>query len=73
MSESEIKDGKLAEVWALKEAVFKAYGPGVDFKSDIEVETPIDSEKVKVNFRGENGNWLVHEISCVTLAMGPFK
>mgnify|MGYP001171694578 CR=1 FL=1 len=73
MSESEIKDGKLAEVWAIKEAVFKAYGPGIDFKSDIEVETPIDSEKVKVNFRGGNGNWLVHEISCVTLAMGPFK
>ena len=38
MSDVEIETERLAEVWACKEAVFKARGPGLDFKNDIKVE-----------------------------------
>ncbi|PCJ82740.1 MAG: hypothetical protein COA49_01365 [Bacteroidetes bacterium] len=38
MSDIEIETNRLAEVWACKEAVFKARGPGLDFKNDIKVE-----------------------------------
>ena len=41
MNEEEVESGMLAEVWSLKEAVFKAFGPGVDFKRDIKVTFPI--------------------------------
>ena len=73
MSPEEVDSGNLAEVWALKEAVFKAFGPGVDFKNDIQVNTPIESEEAIVDFRGVKEKWLVHEVSCVTIALGPIK
>lgn len=72
MNEEEVGSGNLSEVWALKEAVFKALGPGVDFKKDIKVDFPIEQSEALVNCRGENRYWRVHEVSCVTLAMGPF-
>ena len=53
MSEDEIKNGRLPEIWAIKEAVFKAYGPGVDFKNDIVVKTPIENSKANVRFKDE--------------------
>jgi phosphopantetheinyl transferase (holo-ACP synthase) len=62
----------LAEIWALKEAVFKAFGPVVDFKRDIKVNFPIERTEATISCRGENRKWLVQEVSCVTLAMGPF-
>tara|TARA_Y100000589_G_scaffold140640_1_gene134355 strand:- start:4284 stop:4910 length:627 start_codon:yes stop_codon:yes gene_type:complete len=72
MNEEEVKSGSLAEVWALKEAVYKAFGPGVDLKNEIRVNIPIESSEVDVECRGVNGKWKVFEVSCVTLAMGPF-
>ena len=62
----------LPEIWAIKEAVFKAYGPGVDFKNDIIVKTPIENSKTNVRFKDEEKNWMVQDVSCVTLALGPF-
>ena len=44
MSSDELESGGLADIWALKEAVYKAFGPGVDFKNDIQVCTPIINE-----------------------------
>ena len=73
MSSDELESGCLAEVWALKEAVYKAFGPRVDFKNDIQVYTPIINEEALVDFKGEKEKWLVHEVSCVTLALGPIK
>lgn len=73
MSSDEVESGGLADIWALKEAVYKAFGPGVDFKNDIQVCTPIINEEALVDFRGEKEKWLVHEVSCVTLALGPIK
>ena len=73
MSSDELESGCLAEVWALKEAVYKAFGPGVDFKNDIQVFTPITNEEALVGFKGEKEKWIVHEVSCVTLALGPIK
>ena len=73
MSSDEVESGYLAEVWALKEAVYKAFGPGVDFKNDIQVCTPIINEETLVDFKGEKEKWFVHEVSCVTLALGPIK
>ncbi len=72
MNEEEMKSGSLTEVWALKEAVYKAFGPGVDFKNEIRVNIPIESPEVDVECKGLNGKWKVFEVSCVTLAMGPF-
>lgn len=72
MNNEEVESGKLADVWALKEAVYKALGPGVDFKKDICVNLPIEGTEATVKCRGQNGKWLVQEVSCVTLAMGPF-
>lgn|GEM_PF-845054 len=73
MSSDELESGCLAEIWALKEAVYKAFGPGVDFKNDIKVCTPIINEEALVDFKGKKEKWLVHEVSCVTLALGPIK
>ena len=72
MNDEEVESGMLSEVWALKEAVFKAFGPGVAFKKDISVNFPIEGTQATVNCRGENRKYLVQEVSCVTLAMGPF-
>ena len=72
MSKDEIKNGRLPEIWAIKEAVFKAYGPGVDFKNDIVVKTPIENSKANVRFKDEEKNWMVQDVSCLTLALGPF-
>ena len=63
---------KNAEIWAIKEAVFKAYGPGIDFKNDIVVKTPIENSKANVRFKDEEKNWMVQDVSCLTLALGPF-
>ena len=73
MRSDEVESGCLAKVWALKEAVYKAFGPGIDFKNDIQVCTPIVNEEATVDFKGEKGKWLIHEVSCVTLALGPIK
>ena len=72
MSENEIKNGRLPEIWAIKEAVFKAYGPGVDFKNDIIVKTPIENSKANVRFKDKEKNWMVQDVNCLTLALGPF-
>ena len=73
MSDNEIEKGNLPEIWALKEAVYKANGPAIDFKNEIVVQAPVENSEVVVNCKGEKEKWLVHEVSCVTLALGPIK
>ena len=73
MNSNEVESGCLVDIWALKEAVYKAFGPGVDFKNDIQVCTPIMKKEALVDFKGEKKKWLVHKVSCVTIALGPIK
>ena len=38
MRKEEIEGGRLEEVWACKEAMYKAFGPGLDFVKDLKVD-----------------------------------
>ena len=74
MNDSEIASGKLEEVWALKEAMFKAYGPGIDFKNEllIYVDDILEGkEYVRAEFRGKISTWWVANEEQFVLALGP--
>ena len=69
MSERERFGGQLEKVWAVKESMFKAFGPGLDFKKDLAVV--FDETEVCGAVRGEKIRWWVEEIGGVIVALGP--
>jgi len=74
MSDVEIETKKLAEVWACKEAVFKARGPGLDFKNDIKVEfiDGVHNNNCQPQFLRAYGlRWLLSYEREVVVVMGP--
>ena len=74
MNDPEIASGKLEEIWALKEAMFKAYGPGIDFKDEINIyvdDLLVGKEYVRAEFRGKISTWWVANEEKFVLALGP--
>jgi len=71
MSDRELEEGRLERVWAVKESMFKAFGPGLDFKNDLEVF--FDESEVLGEVRGEESRWWVEEIDGVLVSMGPLN
>lgn len=69
MSERELGEGQLERVWAVKESMFKAFGPGMDFKNDLEVT--FKKQEVVGKVRGEESQWWVEEKDGMVVAMGP--
>lgn len=74
MREAEVNSGLLAEVWAIKEAMFKAFGPGIDFKEELIVyvdELLEGKEYVRAEFRGKISKWWVSKEERFVVALGP--
>jgi len=69
MRDEEIETGRLAEVWACKEAMYKALGPLLDFKRDLKVEFDIDNDDLVV---GSGYNWKIYREDKIVVALGPF-
>ena len=68
--------GQLCAVWCVKEAMFKAKGPGLDFRKDLSVTPPtlwpsvINQPLVlRGSVRNETGQWMVWNIPKSSLAM----
>ena len=69
MREEEIKTGRLAEVWACKEAMYKALGPLLDFKRDLKTEFDVNNDDLIV---GLGYNWKIYREDKIVVALGPF-
>jgi phosphopantetheinyl transferase len=69
MRDEEIETGRLAEVWACKEAMYKALGPLLDFKRDLKVDFDIKNEDLVV---GSGYNWKIYREDKIVVALGPF-
>ena len=71
----------LAAAWAVKECMFKAHGPALDFRADLEVNwsgtEPIEASGVTGRVRGEEGHYRIAQLqraqshAPVWLALGP--
>ena len=66
MRKVEVESGRLEEVWACKEAMFKAFGPGLDFVKDLKVDF-ISKDLLK----GLGRKWEVRRKGNVVVVMGP--
>jgi len=69
MRDEEIATGRLAEVWACKEAMYKALGPLLDFKKDLKVDFVSENEDLVV---GSGYNWKIYREDKIVVALGPF-
>jgi phosphopantetheinyl transferase len=71
----------LAAAWAVKECMFKAHGPALDFRADLEVDwsgtEPIEASGVTGRVRGEDEHYRIAQLqraqshAPVWLALGP--
>ena len=68
--------GQLCAVWCVKEAMFKAKGPGLDFRKDLSVTPPTlwpsvinEPLVLRGSVRNETGQWMVWNIPKSSLAM----
>ena len=66
MGKEEIEDGRFEEIWACKEAMFKAFGPGLDFIKDLKVEFISDDL-----LKGMGKLWEVKREENVVVVLGP--
>ena len=66
MRKEEMEGGRLEEVWACKEAMFKAFGPGLDFVKDLKVD--FLSNDV---LTGLGRKWGVRRKGNVVVVVGP--
>ena len=66
MRKEEMEGGRLEEVWACKEAMFKAFGPGLDFVKDLKVDF-LSNDLLK----GLGRNWEVKRIGNAVVVLGP--
>ena len=69
MRDEEIETGRLAEVWACKEAMYKALGPLLDFKKDLKVDFDDENEDL---VQGSGYNWKIYREDKIVVALGPF-
>ncbi len=69
MRDEEIATGRLAEVWACKEAMYKALGPLLDFKKDLKVDFDDENEDL---VQGSGYNWKIYREDKIVVALGPF-
>ena len=69
MRDEEIATGRLAEVWACKEAMYKALGPLLDFKKDLKVDFDSENEDLVV---GLGYKWKIYREDKIVVALGPF-
>ena len=68
MRKEEMEVGRLEEVWACKEAMFKAFGPGLDFVKDLKVD--FLSNDV---LTGLGRKWEVRRKGNVVVVVGPVE
>ena len=68
MRKEEMEGGRLEEVWACKEAMFKAFGPGLDFVKDLKVD--FLSNDV---LTGLGRKWEVRRKGNVVVVVGPVE
>jgi len=73
MSPEEVESGDLSGVWAIKEAIFKSMGPGIDFKMEIKVFPSTNLPIVEASLRGIKYNWWLAELDGAVIALGPIK
>ena len=66
MGKEELEDGRFEEIWACKEAMFKAFGPGLDFVKDLKVD--FISEDL---LNGMGRKWAVKREDKVVVVFGP--
>ena len=66
MRKEEVESGRLEEVWACKEAMFKALGPGLDFVKDLKVGF-ISNNLLK----GLGRKWEVRRKGNAVVVLGP--
>ncbi|MDA9835568.1 4'-phosphopantetheinyl transferase superfamily protein [Flavobacteriales bacterium] len=66
MRKEEIAGGRLEEVWACKEAMFKAFGPGLDFVKDLKVDF-ISNDLLE----GLGRKWEVRRKGNTVVVLGP--
>ena len=66
MRKEEIEGGRLEEVWACKEAMFKAFGPGLDFVKDLKVDF-ISKDLLE----GLGRKWEVRRKGNTVVVLGP--
>jgi len=66
MRKVEVESGRLEEVWACKEAMFKAFGPGLDFLNDLKVGF-ISNDLLK----GLGRKWEVRRRGNAVVVVGP--
>ncbi|MDG2363238.1 MAG: 4'-phosphopantetheinyl transferase superfamily protein [Flavobacteriales bacterium] len=66
MRKEEIAWGRLEEVWACKEAIFKAFGPGLDFVKDLKVDF-ISNDLLE----GLGRKWEVRRKGNTVVVLGP--
>ncbi|MDE0722080.1 MAG: 4'-phosphopantetheinyl transferase superfamily protein [Flavobacteriales bacterium] len=66
MRKVEVESGRLEEVWACKEAMFKAFGPGLDFLNDLKVDF-ISNDLLK----GLGRKWEVRRKGNAVVVLGP--
>lgn len=74
MNSSEVEAERFEEIWAIKEAMFKALGPGIDFKDELQVDVDdikAGKEYVKATFNGSISRWWVAREDEFVLALGP--
>ena len=69
MRQEELDTGRLAEVWACKEAMYKALGPLLDFKRDLKVEFNQENNDI---IEGAGNNWKIYNEDKVVVVLGPF-
>ncbi|MBT6174986.1 MAG: 4'-phosphopantetheinyl transferase superfamily protein [Flavobacteriales bacterium] len=66
MRKEEVESGRLEEVWACKEAMFKAFGPGLDFVKDLKVDF-ISKDLLE----GLGRKWEVRRKGNTVVVLGP--
>jgi len=69
MRQEELDTGRLAEIWACKEAMYKALGPLLDFKRDLKVEFNQENKDI---IEGAGNNWKIYNEEKVVVVLGPF-
>ena len=66
MRKEEIEGGRLEEVWACKEAMYKAFGPGLDFVKDLKVDF-LSKDLIS----GMGRKWEVRRKGNTVVVLGP--
>ena len=66
MRKEEVESGRVEEVWACKEAMFKAFGPGLDFVKDLKVDF-ISKDLLE----GLGRKWEVRRKGNTVVVLGP--